>query len=503
MTAIRKPLSFLPGRLQGKNALVYFGVIALALAMLNFYPLIVSRDFIYQTKQQSLLRQAQDMAFYLSDLSEVQPEAVASAMTARGWEPVRVVVTDAEARVVFDNSTLDPLTGRWFIHSELLRALMGFGVFHIQYTGGAFESVAAVPLVSEGRIVGAVWIHESDTEQAGILVRTHRTLLNMTAITATLAVVLTFGLSAALSRRMRRLLAAVHDLRAGRYGRRIDLRGRDELTVLAGEFDRLAERIEHTETVRRQFVSDASHELRTPLSSMRLLTDSILQTPDIDTGTVREFVGDIAAELDRLAHMTERLMQLSKAEAYRPNPANLTAPPQTESDPIADCAAVLFRVQKSLTPLAERDHIKLRVEAESGCRIRADEIDLYQLAYNLIENAIKYNVPGGEVRVKLFTRGIREISGSLVILTVTDTGIGIPEADIPYIYDRFYRVDKARTRIVAEEDTDETVPHGQEVGGAGLGLAIVYHTVWRLGGSITVESEVGKGTRFVVQWEAV
>jgi len=488
MQDTRKPMSFWPGRLQGKTALAYFGVIALALALLNVYPPLVSRDFIQQTKQQSLLRQAQDMALSLSDLPELHPDGVAAVMTARGWEPVRVVVSDADARVVFDNSALDPLTGRWLIHSELLRALMGFDVVHCRYTGTAFESVAAVPLMSEGRVAGAVWIYERDTEQADILRRTQRNLLNLTAVTAFLAVVLTFGLSAALSRRLRRLLTAIRDLRAGRYGRRIDLRGGDELTELAGEFDRLAERIEHTEAVRRQFVSDASHELRTPLSSMRLLTDSILQTPDIDIMTVREFVGDIAAELERLAHMTERLMQLSKAESQRGSSGGAGEARET----VTSCTDVLLRVQKSLAPLAERDGVSLRVDAEPSCRVRADEGDLYQIAYNLVENAIKYNVPGGEVRVTLFTRGIRDVSGSLAILTVADTGVGIPEDDLPYIYDRFYRVDKARTS-----------PSFHEAGGAGLGLAIVYHTVGRLGGTIAVESELGKGTRFVVQLEAV
>ena len=132
-----------------------------------------------------------------------------------------------------------------------------------------------------------------------------------------------------------------------------------------------------------------------------------------------------------------------------------------------------------LSPLAEGLGVTLRCEPEPGCIISASEDDVYQIVFNLAENAVKYNVEGGSVDIH-----VRRGEGR-ILLDVEDTGIGIPEADLPNIFSRFYRVDKARSR---------------EKGGSGLGLSIVHDAVTALGGSITVEAREGGGTRFSVSF---
>ena len=132
-----------------------------------------------------------------------------------------------------------------------------------------------------------------------------------------------------------------------------------------------------------------------------------------------------------------------------------------------------------LTPLAAKMGVQLSCSAESDCLVTASEDELYQIVFNLAENAVKYNVEGGEVAIDV-RRGEKR-----VLLTVEDTGIGIPREDLPHIFERFYRVDKARSR---------------EKGGSGLGLSIVHDAVVSLGGEIEVAAREGQGTRFTVSF---
>ena len=226
-----------------------------------------------------------------------------------------------------------------------------------------------------------------------------------------------------------------------------------------------------TEEARRRFVSDASHELKTPLAGIRLLSDSILQTEDIDAATVREFVGAIVQETDRLTRITENLLRLTRLDSGIVEPAQSVA-----------VAPVIERVVRMLRLVADEKRVELTYLVEREQSVRAGVDDLHQIIYNLTENAIKYNRPGGFVRVTL---GGTEDE---CVLRVEDNGIGIPEEDMPRVFDRFYRVDKMRSRAA---------------GGTGLGLSIVADTVRRRGGSIAVSARAGGGTCFTVRLPAV
>ena len=267
------------------------------------------------------------------------------------------------------------------------------------------------------------------------------------------------------------LLRGIHTVREGEYSHRVSVRGGDELSRLADEFNELTGRLQTTEEVRRRFVSDASHELKTPLASIRLLTDSLLQADHMDGETAREFLNDIGDEADRLTRITEKLLTLTR----------LDTAPAAEDVPV-DVGAVVERVEHMLSPLARAVEVSLELKLQPGCVVLATEDDLYQIAFNLMENAVKYNLPGGRVLVTLTADGGR------VVLRVEDTGVGIPKADLPKIFDRFYRVDKARSRAA---------------GGTGLGLSIVRDTVLQHGGAVTARRREPEGTCFEVsfaQW---
>ena len=248
----------------------------------------------------------------------------------------------------------------------------------------------------------------------------------------------------------------------------IGLDGEEQALVaqLAEEFNQLTDRLQTTEEVRRRFVSDASHELKTPLASIRLLTDSILQADHMDSETAREFLTDIGDEAERLTRITEKLLTLTRLDTA---PAAAAVP--------VDVGAVVERVEHMLTPLARAVEVGLELRLQPGCLIAATEDELYQIAFNLMENAVKYNLPGGKVYVTL------QGDARQARLRVEDTGVGIPEEDLPKIFDRFYRVDKARSR---------------EAGGTGLGLSIVWDTVRRYGGTVTARRREPEGTCFEV-----
>ena len=284
-------------------------------------------------------------------------------------------------------------------------------------------------------------------------------------IGAAALVVLWFSIKM-LTRRITQLADGVRTVQRGDYSFRLTLSGHDELTELGQEFNNLTERLETTEAQRRRFVSDASHELKTPLASIRLLSDSISQSADMDSTTMREFVADIGSEAERLQRTTEKLLDLSRRD-------DGVQPDVT----IVDLQQAVHGTLHLLRPLADRSSVTITCLMSEGVTVRASEDDIYHIVFNLVENAIKYNLPGGDVTVRVETRGEQSI------LSVADTGIGIPEADRPNIFNRFYRVDKARSR---------------EHGGSGLGLSIVHDAAALYGGVVTVDGVEPHGTRFTV-----
>lgn len=217
------------------------------------------------------------------------------------------------------------------------------------------------------------------------------------------------------------------------------------------------------ETVRRDFVANVSHELRTPIASIKALAEALLAGGLEETQVAENFLTSIVQEADRLARITDDLLILSQAEGG-----------QIRRAPV-DMGEAVQEVAQRFQPQANRRSITLLVEIPPLPPVLADRDQIVQVLTNLIDNALKYTPKGGSVWVEAQARDDE------VEVRVRDTGIGIPEAHLPRIFERFYRVDKARSR---------------ELGGTGLGLSIVKHIVEAHGGRVGVESEVGKGSTF-------
>jgi two-component system phosphate regulon sensor histidine kinase PhoR len=225
-------------------------------------------------------------------------------------------------------------------------------------------------------------------------------------------------------------------------------------------------------TVRTEFVANVSHELRTPLASIRATAETLLDGAASDPQMAPRFLETILREVGRLVRLSEDLLDLSRAESTERERARF------------DLAALVSDVAARLGSQAEKRGVAVTVVPAPPLVIRADRDEIAQVFFNLLDNAIKYTPSGGQVTLSLVRRE------EAVAVTVADTGIGILSQDLPRIFERFWRADRARRFRSAET--------GGGTSGTGLGLSIVKHIVEAHGGDVVAESELNRGSRFTV-----
>ncbi len=451
---------------QLRYAAAYLVVTMLVLVLLNVYPLDFAQDMVFRSKEASVVSKAEMVASAMAGLDRLTNDGVEQVVNLlRDVSISRIIVTDESGLSLYDSANIDNTEGCYVVYPEIAGALGGNDVFHCRASAEEIESVAALPVIYRRMAIGCVYVVETDTEQAAFLLGIQRNMRNIT--TVILLAVLTVCVVSVLlfSRRMDRILDAIRVVREGDYNYKLESRARDELGVVAEEFNALTERIRTTETMRRQFVSDASHELKTPLAAITLMTDSVLQN-EMDKETVLEFVGDIGMEANRLSRMTEKLLQLSRLENVK----------ETALE-VVDLSATVEKVFRILWPLARERDITLSNHMESGCTVLAREDDIYEIVFNVAENGIKYNKDSGTLEILLYRKDDQ------IILMCSDDGVGIPQEERSRIFERFYRVDKARSR---------------EAGGSGIGLAIVHDMVVKYGGIINVAARKTGGSCFTI-----
>ena len=444
--------------------MTYVAVTLAVLVFLNLYCSTISKRLIYRSKEHSLVEKCHLAADELGTLEELDAFAISQILgKMESLTVTRLIVTDPGCAALYDSALT--AAGQRILLPEVLQALEGDDVFNGDYQKGVVICRAATPITHGGKRIGCVYMTEYDPVR-GALVRSLQ--IHVFQITALLEVfVLLFALiySARFGLRMSRIMNSMRIIQSGDYSHKVVIGGSDELAMLGREFNDLTDRLQLSEQKRTQFVADASHEIKTPLASIKLLSDSILQN-DMDAATMREFVADIGAEAERLNRMTEKLLALTKLDSN----------PSSEVE-IIHMAPTVRRVSKILLPTAQAAGVTVELHLEDPCPVLILEDDLYQIVFNLMENGMKYNVPGGKLEVHLF----RDEDNA--VITVSDTGTGIPEEALPHLFERFYRADKSRSRAT---------------GGSGLGLSIVHAFVLNNGGTIRAQSTLGKGSCFTV-----
>ncbi|MBR5288218.1 MAG: HAMP domain-containing histidine kinase [Clostridia bacterium] len=333
---------------------------------------------------------------------------------------------------------------------------------------GEWVGCFAAPLESGGRFSGALLLIASVQDTVDSLNEIQMQMLGVFLL-ALLVVLVTAGLiTRVITRPVAALSAGIEHMGRGDYQHRVHVSGKGEMAHLAEAFNQMSEQIRSLDEARNQFVSNASHELKTPLATIKILVESMMYQEDMPTELRSEFLGDINKEIDRLSSVVSDLLTLVHIDSHK---LRLRREMMVFAETVRESAA-------RLAPLAGKRDQTLDVQITDSCEMFADPVKLGQVCYNIIENAIKYTPDGGSITVKL------KKSGRDAVLEISDTGVGIPPEDQAHVFDRFYRVDKARSR---------------DTGGTGLGLSIVQQIIRLHAGSIQVFSEVGKGTTFIVQ----
>ena len=439
---------------------------------MNTYFLTASREMIFTSKEKTIQQEAILIATNISaSFDNFTVDGMISIMDVLDVDVTgqkHIAVLDFDGGVIYSSdgkADTDPT----FLTQYVDKALVGKDVFHSRLTEGVFSSSALTPVMdTEGGVIGVVYVHEYDSEQGALLIGLQSTIKSISIAISLFSVIMVGFIIRTLMHQITLILNAINSVREGEYNYRIHIKGNDELALISDEFNSLTSRLHETDEIRRRFVADASHELKTPLASIRLLSDSILNTEEMDADMVNEFVSDIGTEAERLSRTTEKLMNLTRLDH------NI----KTQKERV-DIRTVISSTLRMLRPLAHTSDIEFETSLDGGCFVYSTEDDIYQVVFNLVENAIKYNLPGGRVIITL------KREEKISVLTVDDTGIGVPDPDLPYIFDRFYRVDKARSR---------------EAGGSGLGLSIVRMTVNDSNGAIRAMRRASGGMRFEVRF---
>ena len=241
-----------------------------------------------------------------------------------------------------------------------------------------------------------------------------------------------------------------------------------ETEHIGDAFNRVLGRMKMLDDSRQEFVSNVSHELRTPITSMKVLADSLVSQKDVPVELYQEFMADIAEEIEREDKIITDLLSLVRMDRTAAD-MNITE---------VDINALVELIMRRLRPIAQKRDVEVVYESVRPVMAAVDEVKLTLILSNLVENAIKYNKEHGWVRVKL------DADHQYFTVEVADSGVGIPEESMDNIYERFYRVDKSRSR---------------EIGGTGLGLAITRSAVLMHRGTIKAESIEGEGTTFTIR----
>ena len=279
---------------------------------------------------------------------------------------------------------------------------------------------------------------------------------------------LAFFLAGFLVKPLNKVTAAINEVKGGYSYEAIQVPDYAETVHIIDAFNQLLGRMKILDDTRQEFVSNVSHELKTPITSVKVLADSLLAQEDAPVELYREFMEDIAAEIDRENRIITDLLSLVKMDKTVSD-MNIT---EVNMNDLTEL------VLKRLRAIARKRDIEVTFESNRQVIATVDEVKLSSVITNLVENAIKYNKEHGWVKVVL------DADHQFFTLTVSDSGIGIPEDAQEHIYERFYRVDKS---------------HSREIGGTGLGLAITRSAILMHRGSIQVSSVPGEGTTFVVR----
>lgn len=377
----------------------------------------------------------------------------------------RVLIINRQATVIYDSEDVD--RGKLYALPQVIDAINGKNSYAYAQNGQIRMVVQAAKNLERDSILGVVVVMASNLEVLATLRAIAYSGLGVIVSLIILILIASFWLSKKITLPFTDLIEQMNQIREGKFEEIKEGKGSKELGEIIQATNHMIRSLKDIEENHKQFVANVSHELKTPLSSMKVLSDSLLGQKNIKEELYQEFLQDISNEVERENLIINDLLTLSRM-------GNQSSALSVKEISIND---LIETVMKRLKPLADKKNIQMFFESGREVMAEIDEIQITLAFTNLVENAIKYNREDGIIHAKLDSN-LKTLTAQII-----DTGIGIPEEESHRIFDRFYRVDKARAR---------------ETGGTGLGLAIARQAIVMHRGSIACKSEVGKGSVFTV-----
>ncbi len=447
----------------------YIAVIIATLFLMSVYILGALSDRLEENALSDAFGRANMIADGIGDISlDTDFEQIIDRCITSS--DMRCIITDSASCVLYDTNTESELLGKVFTREVITRALAG------EQNGGIVRSsehthmlTAAVPSYSGGEITAAVYLVKSADDIDGIISSIRLSLIIFSAIIVVLIGMLSFGISFAFTTPIEEFMSVAEAISRGDFSKRIKTHGKSETARMAQTLNFMCDRLSELETNRKKFVSDVSHELKTPMATIKVICDSLVDTPEPDSVVVKEFLVDLSDEIDRLTRLIDRLLTLTRLDA-----SNAKMSPEP-----VDFVIMTKRIISKLSPMAISKGISVEFSSSgiSAGDILLDYDKIWEALYNIIDNAIKYSPESGSVKVDVtFTQ-------ASVITRVTDNGSGIADNEKEHIFERFYRLDDSRAR---------------DTGGTGLGLSIARDAVLLHNGSIRVTDAEGGGSVFTV-----
>ena len=402
----------------------------------------------------------------------------------------RIIIVDSDYKIVKDTYTIEQ--NKYMMSTEVHDIMQGKNSSHYELIDQNQYAEIMVPILdsatvtstieksgssasrtatnanevkkAKGVIICIVSIHDL-TETDSYMQAQGRLLY---ALFIFVALLISLFMAYLIPRPLKQLNRRLKQVSEGHLDEKIELESSTEITDLTDTLNQILSKIQVLENSRQEFVSNVSHELKTPITSMKVLADSLLAQENVPAEMYREFMTDIAGEIDRENKIITDLLTLVRLDKQAED-LNI------ETVNINELLELLL---KRIRPIAAKRNIEIVFESMREVLAEVDEVKLSLAFTNLIENAVKYNIDDGWVRVTL------DADHRFFYVKVSDSGIGIPEESQEQVFERFYRVDKS---------------HSREIGGTGLGLAITRNAILMHKGAINLYSRPGEGTTFTVR----
>lgn len=378
----------------------------------------------------------------------------------------RILIVDSGLVIRYDTYGLEE--GKTLISEEVVQAIRGNNGKYIDRTNQYVELTYPVINPDNKEIIGGIITSFSIVGIQAIYDEMQQTTVLMFLVLAILVCTCSVLYGNFYLRPLKQMTSSFDRWSDGLMDEKIEFKGFKEMESISDSFNHMLSRLQKLEDSRQEFVSNVSHELKTPITSIKVLSDSLLSQEEVPNELYREFLVDITEEIERENKIITDLLSLVKMDK-KSGEMNITS---------LNINELVEQILKRLQPIANKRSIELVFESFRPVMAEVDEVKLSLAINNLIENAIKYNYDEGWVHVTL------NADHKFFYLKVSDSGVGIPEDAQDSIFERFYRVDKARSR---------------ETGGTGLGLSITRNAVLMHRGAIKVYSKEQEGTTFTVR----